>query len=133
MAGHRTISWYQSSIIIKLSWYLGKNNVARRNEWRNGGAPWRVPGGGVKTGTFAQHPYLASTWVWLNSVTQSHYKQIVFQLSYLAQLTLSCVSAAKYSRKLVETDLCSLCKSALTFNMHEFFAIKQVVAEHISH
>ena len=89
--------------------------------------------GGVKTGTFAQHPYLASTWVWLNSVTQSHYKQIVFQLSYLAQLTLSCVSAAKYSRKLVETDLCSLFKSALTFNMHEFFAIKQVFDEHISH
>ena len=26
---------------------------------------------------------------WLNSVTQSHYKQIVFQLSYLAQLALS--------------------------------------------
>lgn len=46
-------------------------------------------GDSSKTGTFAQHPYLASTWVWLNSVTQSHYKQIVFQLSYLAQLALS--------------------------------------------
>ena len=73
--------------------------------------------GGVKTGTFAQHPYLASTWVWLNSVTQSHYKQIVFQLSYLAQLALSCVSAAKYSRKLVETDLCSLLFVQICFNI----------------